>query len=128
METYKEPMPRLRDDLTNRFNKEGKEALGTRLRLAFGIGLGICLQGAYPKWLPLFSLIYALYFIDHVADRILFKQRLCQIGNEVAIMAFAKKLELWDYAITAQVNEYLDHNSLDIPMDKLWGRIRGRDW
>lgn len=81
-----------------------------------------------PPWFQLFAFAYGLYFIHHLATRILYKQRIHQIGSEVAIMAVAKRMGLWDEVITDQVNEYLDHRSFDLDTQKVWGVIRGRDW
>ena len=121
-------MQELRNDPRNRRNREWKIATGSYVRIFLGIaaGLGIYLQAR--SWLELFTFAYILYFVHHMADRIIFKQRVHQIGTEVAIMAFAKRARLWDEGITDQVEEYIGLQSLDLSAEELRILIRGRDW
>jgi hypothetical protein len=80
-----------------------------------------------PRLLQPFAFAYGLYFVRHLAIRILYKQRIHQIGNEMALMAISKKLGLWDDGISEQVNGYLDYRSFDLPIKNVWGLIPGRD-
>lgn len=117
-----------REDFRNRLNRAFKQSLGSWVRLVVGIVVGLYMRIEVLNWFQLFAFSYGLYFVHHLATRILYKQRIHQIGNEVAIMAISKKLGLWDDGITQQVNEYLAYRSFDLSAKELWTLIRGRDW